>query len=108
MTTVRNHITLIGNIGSTAQITKFENGKRIARFNLATDNTYRSNNGKFKKEVEWHRVFAWGNLAEFIEKYSEKGKKVAIHGRLVNRSYLTQTGIKKNITEVELRQIIGL
>jgi single-stranded DNA-binding protein len=47
-------------------------------------------------------------LAEFIEKYSEKGKKVAIHGRLVNRSYLSQSGIKKSITEVELRQIIGL
>ena len=108
MTTVRNHITLIGNIGSAAQMTRFENGKSIARFNLAIDNIYRSNNGKFKKEVEWHRDFAWGNLAEFIEKYSEKGKKVAIHGRLVNRSYLSQSGIKKSVTEVELRQIIGL
>jgi single-strand DNA-binding protein len=108
MTTVRNHITLIGNIGSIAQITKFDNGKSVARFNLATNNLYRGNDGKFKKEVEWHRVFAWGNMAEFIEKYGDKGKKVAIHGRLVNRSYLSDKGVKKNITEVELKQIIGL
>ena len=108
MTTVKNHITLIGNIGSQAQITRFENGKSIARFNLATDNLYRGNDGTFKKDVSWHRVFAWGNLAEFIEKYSEKGKKVAVHGRLVNRSFLNEKGIKKTITEVELKQIIGL
>jgi single-strand DNA-binding protein len=45
MTTVRNHITLIGNIGSIAQITKFDNGKSVARFNLATNNLYRGNDG---------------------------------------------------------------
>ncbi|MEY4571451.1 MAG: hypothetical protein RLZ10_662 [Bacteroidota bacterium] len=108
MTTVRNHVTLIGNMGAKAQVTTFENGKRIARFNLATDNMYRGNNGVYKKDIEWHRLFAWGNIAEFIEKYGDKGKKVAVHGRLVNRTFLTQTGIKKNVTEVEIRQIIGL
>jgi single-strand DNA-binding protein len=108
MTTVRNHITLIGNMGAKAQITKFENGKRIARFSLATDNMYRGNNGVFRRDIEWHRLFAWGNLAEFIEKYGDKGKKVAVHGRLVNRTFLNQQGVKKNITEVEIRQIIGL
>ncbi|MFM7662368.1 MAG: single-stranded DNA-binding protein [Bacteroidota bacterium] len=108
MKTVRNHITLIGNIGSATKITKFENGKSIARFNLATDNLYRNNAGKFTKSVEWHRVFAWGNMAEFIEKYGDKGKKVAIHGRLVNRSYLSEKGVKNYVTEVELKQIIGL
>ena len=58
--------------------------------------------------MEWHRIFAWGNMAQFIEKYGEKGKKVAIHGRLVNRSYLNPEGKKRNLTEVEVRQIIGL
>lgn len=108
MTTIRNHVTLIGNIGTPAEITNFENGNKVARFNLATDKTYRANNGKTKSDTEWHRVFAWGNMAQFIESYAEKGKKVAIHGRLVNRTYLSQDGKKRNVTEVELRHIIGL
>ena len=47
-------------------------------------------------------------MAQFVEEYAEKGKKVAIHGRLVNRTYLNKEGKKRSITEVELRHIIGL
>jgi single-strand DNA-binding protein len=108
MTTIRNYVTLVGNIGSNTQITNFENGKSVARFSLATQKTTRKNDGNFTNLVEWHRIFAWGNMAQFIEKYGEKGKKVAIHGRLVNRSYLNPEGKKRNLTEVEVRQIIGL
>ena len=108
MTTIRNYVTLVGNIGSNTQITNFENGKSVARFSLATQKTTRKNDGNYTNLVEWHRIFAWGNMAQFIEKYGEKGKKVAIHGRLVNRSYLNQEGKKRNLTEVEVRQIIGL
>jgi single-strand DNA-binding protein len=108
MTTIRNYVTLVGNIGSNTQITNFENGKSVARFSLATQKTTRKNDGNYTKLVEWHRIFAWGNMAQFIEKYGEKGKKVAIHGRLVNRSYLNPEGKKRNLTEVEVRQIIGL
>jgi single-strand DNA-binding protein len=106
--TLRNHITLVGNIGTQAEITNFDNGSKVARFSIATDKTYRANNGKIKSDTEWHRVFAWGNMAQFIEQYAEKGKKVAIHGRLVNRTYLNQEGVKRSVTEVELRHIIGL
>lgn len=108
MTTIRNYVTLVGNIGSNTQITNFENGKSVARFSLATQKTTRKNDGNYANLVEWHRIFAWGNMAQFIEKYGEKGKKVAIHGRLVNRSYLNPEGKKRNLTEVEVRQIIGL
>ena len=108
MTAIRNHITLIGNIGSQTEITKFDNGSKVARFSLATDKTFRANNGKMKSDTEWHRIFAWGNMAQCVEEYAEKGKKVAIHGRLVNRTYLNQEGKKRSVTEVELRHIIGL
>ena len=105
MQTVRNHITLIGNMGSDAQITNFDNGGKVARFNLAT-NKY---TGKEKKNnAEWHRVFAWGNMAKFIENYGEKGKQLAIHGRIVNRTYLSKKGEQRKITEVEVKHVIGL
>jgi single-strand DNA-binding protein len=108
MNSLKNHVTLIGSIGTPTEITKFQNGNKVARFNLATDNDYRANNGKIKSSTEWHRIFAWGNMAQFLELYAEKGKKVAIHGRLVTRTYLNETGRKCCVTEVELRHIIGL
>ena len=107
-TTIRNHVTLIGSIGTTTEVTNFENGSKVARFSIATDKSFRTNNGSMRVSKEWHRIFAWGNMAQFIEHYAEKGKKVAIHGRLVNRTYLNSDGKKRNITEVELCNIIGL
>ena len=108
MNNLRNHITLIGNMGSNPQITNFDNGTKVARFQLATDRSFRANDGKIKSSTEWHKVFAWGNIAGFIESYGEKGKKVAIHGRVVNRTYLNPEGKKRNVTEVEVQHIIGL
>lgn len=108
MITLRNNVTLIGNMGTDARITKFENGNQVVRFNLATNKEYRANNGKTKSSTEWHRLFAWGNIGQFIEKFGEKGKKVAVHGRLVNRTYYSAEGIKRTVTEVEVRHILGL
>lgn len=108
MNTIRNHITLIGNIGNDPFITTFENGSKVARFNLATDYNYRANSGKIKSSTNWHRIFAWGNLAEFIQNYGAKGKKVAIHGRLVDRTVKSKDGVIKHVKEVEVHHIIGL
>ncbi|MCH2223566.1 MAG: single-stranded DNA-binding protein [Crocinitomicaceae bacterium] len=104
MQSLKNYVTLIGNMGTNAQITNFENGGKVARFNLATDKY--SKDGA--KRAEWHRVFAWGSIAQFIENYGEKGKELAIHGRLVNRTYTNRDGKPRKITEIEVRHVIGL
>jgi single-strand DNA-binding protein len=75
---------------------------------LAINKQTRTQTGSVKSEVEWHNIFAWGNMAHFIEEYAEKGKRVAVHGKLVNRNYLDKNGTKKQITEIELKNIIGL
>ena len=106
--TSRNSVTLIGNMGMNAEITQFGNGNKVARFSLATDKNIKTIGGKVEKNTEWHRVFAWGNMAQFIENYGQKGKQLAIHGRLVNRTYLSKTGLKRNITEIEIQHIIGM
>ena len=108
MNTIRNFVTLVGNIGSDTKITEFDNGQRVARFQLSTEKSLRKNNGRYTAAVEWHRLFAWGNMAQFIEKYGVMGKKVAIHGRTVQRTYLTKNGVQRVLKEVEVRQIIGL
>lgn len=75
MNPIRNYVTLIGNIGSQTKITEFDNGQRVARFQLSTEKSLRKNNGRYTAAVEWHRLFAWGNMAQFIEKYGVMGKK---------------------------------
>jgi single-strand DNA-binding protein len=104
----KNHVTLIGNIGTLAQVTNFDNGNKVARFKVSTQKLHRSSAGSFMLKKEWHRIFAWGNLARFIESYAENGKRVAIHGRIVNRTYVNRGGLKRKISEVELRSIVGL
>lgn len=101
-------MTLIGSIASDRRITQFDNGSKLVRFDVSTDTQYRANNGKIKKSTEWHKAFAWGNIAGFVEKFGEKGKKVAIHGRLITRSYFSPEGVKRTITEVEVKHILGL
>ena len=71
MNTIRNFVTLVGNMGSDAKITEFDNGQRVARFQLSTQKSLRKNNGRYTAAVEWHRLFAWGNMAQFIEKYGD-------------------------------------
>lgn len=104
MQTLKNHVTLVGNMGDVAQITNFDNGSKVARFSIATH----SGGGKKKSDTEWHRVFAWGTMAQFIELYGKKGRQLAIHGRLVNRTYLNKQGEERKVTEVEVQHLIGL
>jgi single-strand DNA-binding protein len=105
---MRNHITLIGRVGTYAEITKFDNGSKVARFSMSTERSYRASNGKIKQDIEWHRLFAWGDMAQFIESYAEKGKKIAIHGRLVKRTFLTKDGARRSVTEVEVKNFMGI
>ena len=101
-------MTLVGSISRCPSVIEFKDGSKVARFLVTTPKVYRKNDGKYSSRLDWHRVFAWGNMASFVENHAEVGKKVAIHGRLVNRKFLDQQGKQRSSTEVELRQIIGL
>ena len=100
---MRNQVTLIGNMGENPSVTNFDNGSKVARFNMATENFV---NGK--NTAEWHKVFAWGNVAQFIENFGSKGKKIVITGKLVNRTFIGKLGKPQKITEVEVQHVIGL
>ena len=99
---MRNLITLIGNMGENARVTNFENGGKVARFDMAIPSV------KGQKATEWHKLFAFGNIAQFIENFGGKGKKIAITGKLVSRTYLSKDGHPRKVTEVEVRHVIGL
>jgi single-strand DNA-binding protein len=100
---MKNQITLIGNIGNQPEVTNFENGSKVARFNLATNT--KTNNEKI---TEWHKLFAWGNMAQFVENFAQKGKQIAVTGKIVYRTYISPEGKPRKMTEIEVRQIVGL
>jgi len=101
MTTLRNRVQLVGNLGMNPEIVKFENGKKIAKFTVATNETF-GTNGSTKTETQWHNVVAWGKQAEIAEKQLKKGSEIAMEGRLTYRNYEDKNGVKKYITEIVL------
>ncbi|HEX6334571.1 MAG TPA: single-stranded DNA-binding protein, partial [Flavisolibacter sp.] len=102
MYALRNKVQLIGNLGHAPEIRTTENGKKLARFSVATNESYRNSNGEKVVETQWHNVVAWGKVAEIAEKYLNKGSEVALEGKLVSRSYNDKEGVKKYVTEVQV------
>src|SRR5688500_9770823 len=99
---------MIGNLGSKPEVKNTETGKKLAQFSIATHESYRNAKGEKVTETQWHRVVAWGKVAEVAEKYLDKGKEVAIEGKLVTRSYNDKEGSKKFITEVQVGELLML
>ncbi len=108
MYALRNKVQLIGNLGNAPDVRTTENGKKLAQFNVATSESYRNAKGEKVTETQWHRVVAWGKVAEIAEKYLDKGKEVALEGKLVNRSYTDKEGNKKYITEIQVSELLLL
>jgi len=108
MNTLRNKVQLIGNLGANPEIRSFDNGKSMARFTLATTDSYRDASGKRISETQWHNLVAWGGLAKIAEKYLIKGSEVAVEGKLTHRTYEDKDGNKKYYTEVVLHDLVLL
>ncbi|MDO7173177.1 single-stranded DNA-binding protein [Mariniflexile sp. AS56] len=108
MSTLKNKVQLIGNVGNEPEITNLESGKKVAKFSIATNEFYKNSNGEKEQNTQWHNVVAWGKIAEIIEKYVGKGKEVALEGKLTSRSYETKEGEKRYVTEVVANEILLL
>jgi len=108
MSTLRNKVQLIGNLGNDPEIVNLESGKKLAKFSIATNETYKNNKGERVTDTQWHNVVAWGKTADIIENYVTKGKEVAIEGKLTSRSYETKQGEKRYITEVLCDELLML
>lgn len=108
MSTIINHVQLIGNVGQEPTITNLENGKKVARFSLATNEYYKNAKGEKQTDTNWHTVVAWGKTAEIIEKFVVQGKEIGITGKLKTRTYTTDDGNERYVTEVEANEILLL
>ena len=108
MSTLRNKVQLIGHVGNDPEIKTFDGGKKLAKLNVATNESYKNEKGEKVEETQWHSLIAWGKTADIIEKYVVKGKEIAIEGKLTHRSYDDKDGNKRYITEVVANELVLL
>ncbi|EAQ42880.1 MULTISPECIES: single-stranded DNA-binding protein [unclassified Polaribacter] len=108
MSTLRNKVQLIGNLGNNPEIITLDSGKKLAKFSIATNESYKNNNGDKVTDTQWHNIVAWNKTADIIERYLQKGSEVAIEGKLTSRNYETKEGEKRYITEIVCNELLML
>jgi single-strand DNA-binding protein len=95
-----NRVMLIGNLGKDPDVQFLEGNIGVAKFPLATTETFKDRTGKLVSQTEWHTVVLWRGLAELAQKYLHKSSLVYIEGRLRTRSWEDKDGNRKFATEV--------
>ncbi|MCZ2458604.1 MAG: single-stranded DNA-binding protein [Chitinophagales bacterium] len=95
-----NRVMLIGNLGKDPEVQTLEGNIAVAKFPLATTETFKDRSGKLISQTEWHTVVLWRGLAELAQKYLHKSSLVYIEGRLRTRSWEDKEGNRKFATEV--------
>ena len=108
MKSLRNSVQLIGNLGMDPEVKQVANGRKMARFSLATSETYKNDKGEKVTDTQWHNIIIWGGLAEVAEKYLKKGKQIAVEGRLETTSYDDKDGQRKFFTQINVNDLVML
>jgi single-strand DNA-binding protein len=94
-----NSATLIGRVGKEVESAQ-ANGKTVAKFSLATTESYKDKSGEKVETTTWHNIVVWGSLADVCVKYLQKGSLVYVEGKITNRSWDDKDGNKKYMTEI--------
>ena len=108
MNTLRNKVQLIGRLGGEPEIVTFQDGNKMAKFSMATDDCYKDKEGTKVERAYWHNVVVRGGLVSVVENYVKKGQEIAVEGKLTNRSYETKEGEKRYVTEILVNDLLLL
>jgi single-strand DNA-binding protein len=103
-----NKVMLIGNLGRDPELKMTPSGQALARFSVATTETWKNPQGEKQTKTEWHNIVVWGKQAEIAEKYLRKGKQVLIEGRIQYREYTDQAGVKKTACDIRCDNFVML
>ncbi len=106
MNRLRNSVQLIGHVGKQPEVRILESGNTLGRFSVATNETYLNSQGEKVTNTTWHSIVAWGKVAELCERLLKKGTEVVLDGKLVSRTYDTEDGTRKYITEIQLNEFV--
>lgn len=105
---LRNKVTLIGYTGKEVEMMTFDNGTLKSNVSLATNDHYTNAKGEKVEETQWHNLVAFGKTAEIFQKYVQKGREIAVEGKITYRSYDDKDGVKKYITEIRVDELVLL
>jgi single-strand DNA-binding protein len=103
-----NKVILIGNLGRDPELRYTASGQPVATFTLATNEAWTNKSGEREERTEWHRIVAWGKLAERCSEYLAKGRQVYVEGRLQTREWEDKEGGKRRTTEINAQQLLML
>ena len=95
-----NKVILIGNLGRDPEVRRLESGAVVAKFSIATSESYRDKDGNWQDQTEWHDIVVWRTLAERAEQYLKKGMTIYLEGKLTHRTWQDQEGKNRKTTEV--------
>ena len=108
MNALKNKVQLIGRLGQDPEIVTFNDGNKIAKFSLATDDSYKDKNGNKVERAYWHNIVVKNGLVKVVEEYVSKGQEIAIEGKLTNRVWEDKDGNKRYVTEVVCNELLML
>lgn len=108
MNALRNKVQLIGRLGQEPEIITFADGNKMAKFSLATDDSYKDKDGKKVERTDWHNIVIKGGLVKVVEGYVKKGQEIALEGKLTTRDWEDKEGNKRYITEVLCNELLML
>ncbi|MCF6350039.1 MAG: single-stranded DNA-binding protein [Flavobacteriaceae bacterium] len=108
MNTLRNNVQLIGHLGQKPEIITLESGKKLAKFSIATNENFINAQGKKVEKTDWHNIIAWNKTAELAEMFLDKGKQIALSGKLSQRTWDDKDGNKRYITEIICNELVFL
>jgi single-strand DNA-binding protein len=103
-----NKVILVGRLGKDPELKYTQGGTPVVRFSLATDETWKGQNGEKQQRTEWHNVVAWRKLAEICGQYLNKGKLVYIEGKVQTRNWEDKDGNKRSTTEIVADNMVML
>jgi single-strand DNA-binding protein len=95
-----NKVILIGNLGADPEVRFTPGGQAVANFRIATNESWVDKQGQKQERTEWHRIVAWGKLAELCGEYLKKGRQAYVEGRLQTREWTDKEGKKNYTTEI--------
>src|SRR6478736_3719896 len=100
-----NKAMIIGRLGRDPEVRYTQGGQAVASFSVATDHKWTNKSGEKQEKTEWHRIKAWGKLAELCAEYLSKGRQVYIEGRIETSEYTDKDGVKKYSTEINAQEV---
>jgi len=100
-----NKVMLIGNVGGEVTMRYTQGGTAVSSFSMATSERFKDKSGQMQDQTTWHRIVAWGRLAEICSEYLGKGSKVYIEGKLTEKKWTDQNGNEKTNAEIIAREM---